>query len=192
MADVFVAFTTMDRIRVDAFVRALEGRGFSLWVEGGAANGAVSSNAERELRMAKAVVVAWTPGAVAAPVLCEQAAWARDKGRLVQVLLEPVEAPLGFGAFQAFDLSRWNGEPDAPPLQALDEALRAKIGDRSEARPASRPMLTPFRIGAAAIVVAAAVIALVLGAAAVMDPLAQQQTAQEQGAVHAPAREKAN
>src|SRR5690606_18419996 len=41
-----------------------------------------------------------------------------------------VDIPLGFGAFQAEDFTRWNGGANAPQVQILEEALKAKLEGR--------------------------------------------------------------
>ena len=45
-------------------------------------------------------------------------------------MLDSIAIPLGFGAFQAEDFTRWNGGARAPQIQLLEEVLRAKLEGR--------------------------------------------------------------
>ena len=132
MADVFISYASEDRDRVRPLAEALEKRGFNIWWDRSLAAGQdYAQIIERELRGAKAVIVVWTRGSSASTFVRDEAGRARDEGRLVPVMLDRVEIPLGFGAFQAEDFTRWNGGATAPQMQLLEEALRAKLEGRS-------------------------------------------------------------
>ncbi len=132
MADVFISYASEDRQRIKPLAEALESRGFSVWWDRALGAGEdYASVITRELRAAKAVIVVWTDAASASTFVRDEAGRARDEGRLVPVLLDRVEIPLGFGAFQAEDFSAWNGQPNAPQVQLLEEALRAKLEGRA-------------------------------------------------------------
>ncbi len=131
MADVFISYASEDRNRVRPLAEALQSRGFDVWWDRSLAAGQdYASIIERELRNAKAVIVVWTQSSCASTFVRDEAGRARDEGRLVPVLLDRVDIPLGFGAFQAEDFTRWNGGANAPQMQILEEALKAKIEGR--------------------------------------------------------------
>lgn len=131
MADVFISYASEDRDRVRPLAEALQSRGFNVWWDRSLAAGQdYTAIIERELRAAKAVIVVWTQAAAASTFVRDEAGRARDEGRLVPVLFDRVEIPLGFGAFQAEDFTRWNGGANAPQMQILEEALKAKIEGR--------------------------------------------------------------
>lgn len=131
MADVFISYASEDRDRVRPLAEALQKRGFNIWWDRSLAAGQdYAQIIERELRGAKAVIVVWTRGSSASTFVRDEAGRARDEGRLVPVMLDRVEIPLGFGAFQAEDFTRWNGGATAPQMQLLEEALRAKLDGR--------------------------------------------------------------
>jgi hypothetical protein len=131
MADVFISYASEDRNRVKPLADALQQRGFKVWWDRSLGAGQdYTAIIERELKNAKAVIVVWTQGSVASTFVRDEAGRARDDGRLVPVLLDPVQLPLGFGAFQAEDFTRWNGGANAPQMQILEEALKAKIEGR--------------------------------------------------------------
>lgn len=132
MSDIFISYASEDRDRVRPLAEALQKRGFRIWWDRSLAAGQdYSQIIERELRGAKAVIVVWTRGSTASTFVRDEAGRARDEGRLVPVMLDRVEIPLGFGAFQAEDFTRWNGGATAPQMQLLEEALRAKLEGRN-------------------------------------------------------------
>lgn len=49
----------------------------------------------------------------------DEAASARDQGKLVPVSLDGTSAPLGFRQYHVIDLSAWNGEPSVPAVADL-------------------------------------------------------------------------
>ncbi|MBS0386603.1 MAG: toll/interleukin-1 receptor domain-containing protein [Proteobacteria bacterium] len=131
MADIFISYASEDRDRVRPLAEALQKRGFNIWWDRSLAAGQdYAQIIERELRSARAVIVVWTRGSAASAFVRDEAGRARDEGRLVPVMLDRVEIPLGFGAFQAEDFTNWNGGATAPQMQLLEEALRAKLEGR--------------------------------------------------------------
>lgn len=132
MADVFISYASEDRDRVRPLAEAVQARGFSVWWDRALGAGEdYAAVITRELRAAKAVIVVWTHASAASTFVRDEAGRARDEGRLIPVLLEPVDIPLGFGAFQAEDFTRWNGRPEAAQMQILEEALKAKLEGRA-------------------------------------------------------------
>lgn len=131
MADIFISYASEDRGRVRPLADALQARGFDVWWDRSLAAGHdYTSVIERELKAARAVIVVWTQSAAASTFVRDEAGRARDDGRLVPVMLDRVDIPLGFGAFQAEDFTRWNGGANAPQMQILEEALKAKLEGR--------------------------------------------------------------
>ncbi|WP_395645599.1 TIR domain-containing protein [Terricaulis sp.] len=131
MADVFLSYASEDRDRVRPLAEALQARGFNVWWDRQLGAGEdYTVVIDRELRAARAVIVVWTQGSALSTYVRDEAGRARDQGRLVPVLLDRVDIPLGFGAFQAEDFTRWNGGANAPQMQILEEALRAKLEGR--------------------------------------------------------------
>jgi hypothetical protein len=102
MADVFISYASEDRNRVRPLAEALQSRGFNVWWDRSLAAGQdYTAVIEKELKGAKAVIVVWTQSSSASTFVRDEAGRARDEGRLVPVLLDQVQLPLGFGAFQA-------------------------------------------------------------------------------------------
>ncbi len=131
MADIFISYASEDRNRVRPLAEALLSRGFNLWWDRSLAAGQdYTAIIEKELKNAKAVIVVWTQSSALSTFVRDEAGRARDEGRLVPVMLDRVDIPLGFGAFQAEDFTRWNGGANAPQMQLLEEVLKAKLSGR--------------------------------------------------------------
>jgi tetratricopeptide (TPR) repeat protein len=131
MAEVFLSYASEDRDRVRPLAEALMARGFDIWWDRALASGDdFGAVIQRELGKAKAVIVVWTRTSVASVWVRDEAGRARDDGRLLPVMLDRVQLPLGFGAFQAEDFSSWNGSSSAAQMQLLEEALKAKLEGR--------------------------------------------------------------
>ena len=131
MADIFISYASEDRNRVRPLAEALQERGFNVWWDRSLAAGQdYTAIIEKELKDAKAVIVVWTQSSANSTFVRDEAGRARDEGRLVPVMLDQVQIPLGFGAFQAEDFTRWNGGANAPQMQLLVEVLSAKLSGR--------------------------------------------------------------
>lgn len=77
---------------------------------------------------AGAVIVCWTPAAVASDVVNLQAARAQKARKLAPILLAPCSPPANLGGrFRLADLSGWRGDPTDKEFIALIHALH---GDR--------------------------------------------------------------
>lgn len=128
MADVFVSYASEDRERVRPLAEALQQRGVSVWWDRALAAGDdYAAVIARELDAAKAVIVVWSATSVASPWVRDEAARARDAGRLVPAMIDAVEIPLGFGQLHTEDLTAWNGAPRAPQIDLLADAVSARI-----------------------------------------------------------------
>ena len=66
MADVFISYSSEDRDRIAPLAAVLEQAGYSIWWDQQLRGGAVySDEIEKELLVAKAVIVAWSKQSVA-------------------------------------------------------------------------------------------------------------------------------
>lgn len=163
MADIFLSYASQDRARVKPLAEALEARGFSVWWDRALGAGEdYTAVIGRELQAAKAVVVVWTDASSVSSFVRDEAGRARDEGRLVPVMLDKIQLPLGFGSFQAEDFSAWNGHATAPQMQLLEEALHAKMEGRAidggAVAAKRRRLMTRIRLVSVLTVVAALVV----------------------------------
>src|SRR6478752_2870504 len=125
MADVFVSYKREDSALVRKLVAALRDLALDVWWDEDIPPSASwEATIERALKDAKAVIVCWSPSAVASENVRSEARVAREDGRLIQVFLKPCSPPLFFGEQQALDVSRWRGNADDPRIARLIETAR--------------------------------------------------------------------
>lgn len=139
MSDVFFSYKREDEVRAGRLVQALQQQGLAVWWDRGLPGGEQwRANIEAALAQAKCAVVVWTRASVGPEggFVKDEAARAARRRILVPVMLDRVEAPLGFGELQAIDLTHWRGSARDPFLQDLVAAIRAKL----EGRPVPPPL----------------------------------------------------
>lgn len=125
MADVFVSYKREDAARVRKLVTALRGQGLDVWWDEDIPGGAPwEATIEKQLAAAKAVIVCWSPDAVASENVRSEARRAQRDGRLVQVFLKACEPPLFFGERQGFDLTKWRGSADDARIAKVADCVR--------------------------------------------------------------------
>jgi hypothetical protein len=166
MADIFISYASEDRGRVRPLAEALMSRGFNVWWDRSLAAGQdYTAIIEKELKQAKAVIVVWTQSSTSSTFVRDEAGRARDEGRLVPVMFDAGQLPLGFGSYQAEDFTKWNGGANAPQMMLLEEVLKAKLSGRDVN--ASEIERRRRRLGARIRLVSVlTVIALIIGIAA--------------------------
>ncbi len=128
MADIFISYARADRDRVEKLAAALEAEGYSVWWDRQIVGGAeFSKEIERELKGAKAVIVAWSASANDSAWVKDEASAARDQGKLIPVRLDDEAAPIGFRQYQAVHFEGWKGEQEAPAFKDLSRAVEARL-----------------------------------------------------------------
>jgi len=145
MADIFISYAREDVAWVEKLNRALEAQGYSVWWDRNLATGVrYLKETEAQLREARATIVVWSKISIDSHWVVDEAALARDLGRLVPISKDGTMPPLGFGQYQATDFSHWNGgagEPLPVLLKALAE--RTQLAERAVAP--KRPVAAPDR-----------------------------------------------
>lgn len=145
MADVFLSYKSEDRALIQTLARALEREGFTVWWDSKINAGrGWRETILRELRAAKAVVVAWSHRtedlSAASWMLNEVDEAARLGVCVIPVMLERCEAPFGYRHVQAADLTNWRGDASHPEWREVLEAARAAVTGRRIGR------VTPIRV----------------------------------------------
>jgi TPR repeat protein len=137
MAEVFVSYARDDRARVEQLAKALEARGFNVWWDPELLPGEqYAQKISKVLADCQAVLVVWSNASAARPWVLDEASVGRDRGILVPVMIEHIDAPLGFRQVQAEDLSTWphQGEEN---FERVVRALEALRGAPAAPKPAS-------------------------------------------------------
>jgi TolB-like protein len=170
MAGIFLSYSREDRRCAEQIARILGKAGHEVWWDRHIDTGReFASEIESQLAKADVVLVAWSASAAKSPWVRDEAAIGRDRGRLLPVLVDGGEPPIGFRQFQALDLSGWKGRANDRRTRALVDAVDAMR--RGSAPPAVWPRrgsawLREKRAwalaGALALIAAAAIVLLIV------------------------------
>jgi tetratricopeptide (TPR) repeat protein len=157
VASVFLSYDREDLARAKTIASALEKAGHSVWwdrhIRGGSQ---FSREIEEALKRAEVVVVLWSSRSVESAWVRDEAAAGRDSNRLVPVLIEPVDPPLGFRQYQCVDLIKRRAAGTDELAQAVDALAHERAPTQDSLRPPVR-----FRSSSSAIwVLGISVIAL--------------------------------
>ncbi len=143
MADVFLSYSSADRTKAMQIERALSAAGHTVfWDQETPAGADWDSWIRARLGEARTVVVLWSKASVASPNVRHEAMIARDAGRLIPVLVEPLKPtdfPMGLYLVQAIQLQAWRGDATDPAFHRLLSEIAAKMGQPPPQAPASRP-----------------------------------------------------
>lgn len=140
MARVFLSYSRQDEAVAEQLAAGLARLGHELWWDRALQGGArFASEIEAALARAEAVVVLWSASSLKSAWVQDEAAEGRDSGRLVPVLVDSSQPPLGFRQFHAIDYRRRTGAGGEAALAAIDSAIRALAGGERPATPLVRP-----------------------------------------------------
>ncbi len=129
MSDVFISYARQEAPRARQLARVLEESGFSVWWDRQVSAGADwASSIEQALNDARCVIVMWSANSVASTWVHEEAAYAREEGKLIPVLVDKVEPPFSFRQYHSLELTDWSGEASDPELQQLIQAISGRVG----------------------------------------------------------------
>jgi adenylate cyclase len=96
-----------------------------------------SSEIDRALKDAEAVVVIWSDASVDSAWVQDEATEGRDSGRLVPIRLGRSRPPLGFRQFHCIPLGNWDGSGEPEALTELLTAIAKASGAQPEQQPAA-------------------------------------------------------
>lgn len=144
MTDLFLSYAREDRARLIRVKDALEASGFSVfWDQSIGGGDAWRMCITQQLESARLVLVFWTRSSNSRPFVLEEAHQALERGVLLQVRLDAVTPPLGFGEAQRLDLLHWNDNPRDVFFQDLVDTIRARLA--GQPAPAPRGHLARLR-----------------------------------------------
>ena len=124
MARIFLSYARDDAELAKKLAGLIAQAGHQVWwdreIQGGSH---FSSEIDKALQDADAVLVLWTEASVKSAWVQDEAAEGRDSGRLVPMVLNGVRPPLGFRQYQSIELGQWSGEGEPHQFSALLRAL---------------------------------------------------------------------
>ena len=165
---IFISYARADRQRVAPLATALAAKGFDVWwdalIEGGAG---FAKTIEAQLEKADAVIVVWSVTSVSSDWVRDEAAFARDRKRIVPVSLDGTEAPLGFRQYHTIDLSKWRERPDAAEMTSVAAGI-AGLGSGAPAAKMASPASGMTR--RSAMIIGGGAVAVVAGGLVLFEP----------------------
>ncbi|MBN8608644.1 MAG: toll/interleukin-1 receptor domain-containing protein [Caulobacterales bacterium] len=127
--DIFISYKREERPRVEAIAEALRALKFNVWFDARLTSGkAFDDEINQQVRAAKAVLVCWSPGAIASEWVRGEATIGRQRNVLCACMLEPCELTPPFNLVHAEDLSSGPLNAANPAWIKLVEQLGALIG----------------------------------------------------------------
>jgi hypothetical protein len=128
MADIFLSYSSKDRDRAKAVVKALERQGWSIWWDTKIGIGKTWDDVlEEQIAASRAMVVLWSQASIKSRWVKNEARVGHRRGVLLPVLIEPIDPPLEFSDIQAADLSNWSGDNEDTELTRLIQDLQALL-----------------------------------------------------------------
>jgi len=129
MARVFLSYARDDAELAKQLAGLIGDAGHQVWwdreIQGGSH---FSSEIDKALQDANAVIVMWTEASIKSAWVQDEAAEGRDSGRLVPVVINGARPPLGFRQYQSIDLGKWAGNSEPEQFDALLRAIE-KTGE---------------------------------------------------------------
>lgn len=97
MSDIFISYSSKDRLWVETFAKVLESRGWSVWWDRNIPTGGSFNRVIRqELSAAKCAIVLWSQQSVESEWVQAEAAEAKKQDKYLPVKINESEIPLGF------------------------------------------------------------------------------------------------
>jgi TolB-like protein len=171
MGAVFLSYAREDQACAEALARLLEDAGHQVWWDRRIESGSEFAAAiEAALDSADIVLVLWSKQSVKSRWVRDEAAIGGDSGRLVPVLIDGAQPPLGFRQFHGFDLVGWKGAKKDKRTAELLAAIARRAQHKEGGEIAPTPAVAGPRFGGPAgrrAWVIAAALALLVSAGAV-------------------------
>jgi hypothetical protein len=145
MADIFLSYAKEDRDVARRLSRLLVKAGWTVWWDRRIPAGRTWRRMlETALRDMRCMVVLWSSHSIESDWVKEEAEEARVRRKLLPVLIETVNPPVGFRTIQAADLTDWDGVGESLGARQLIADIELLIG--KPARPGtfeSQPRIQP-------------------------------------------------
>src|SRR5512137_1846593 len=122
----FLSYSHADQDRARQLAAALERAGIHVWwdtlIEGGAQ---FAKSVEAALETCDVVIVAWSRASVTSDWVLDEASQGREMRKLVPVSFDGTLPPISFRQYLSVDLLGWNGETEAPQIDAIVRGVAA-------------------------------------------------------------------
>ena len=138
MARIFLSYARVDGDPAKQLADALAQAGHDVWWDREIHAGSrFTSEIDKALREAEAIVVLWTKDSVESAWVQDEAAEGRDSGRLIPVSVDGARPPLGFRQYHSIPLDAGSAQDQqfAVILTAIEKIVR----DKQPQAPASSP-----------------------------------------------------
>jgi tetratricopeptide (TPR) repeat protein len=128
VADVFLSYKRENLAEAARLCERLRAANLDVWWDRDIPAAAPwEASIEKALGEARVVLVCWSRAAVASENVKSEARWARERGRLIQIFVEPCDPPLFFGERQGVDLTGWSGDRADPRFKQVVTAIRERL-----------------------------------------------------------------
>lgn len=145
MTDVFISYAREDRDRIKVIAEELIARQLEVWWDPKIRYGQeYRIEIAEALDKAHAVIVAWSKHSVASSFVRDEADEALRRNKLMPVLLDLVDVPLGHRQNQFANLSDWNGDKDDPAFRAFIDAMCDYVAEKKGLAPAQAVKRSAF------------------------------------------------
>lgn len=139
MADIFISYSQLDKIRIKPIIRTLENQGWSLWWDQKINPGHMFDDViAKELKTAKCVVVIWSKNSVSSEWVRAEAHAGAQRGVLVPVLIDDIEPPIRFNLIQSARLCNLHDPSSILELEKLVESIKTLVDTKEASETASR------------------------------------------------------
>ena len=133
---VFVSYARADEKAAKAVIHVLQSAGFKIWWDGLIPGGErFQTQITDALEGAKAVVVLWSANSNDSFWVQDEASLGRDRNRLVPLVIDGSQPPLGFRQFQCCDVSHGGLKASNPAMQRAIAAVGELMGRTDDVVP---------------------------------------------------------
>jgi formylglycine-generating enzyme required for sulfatase activity len=130
MADIFISYAREDWEKARTLAAVLQAKGWSVFWDRELRPGQrFHREIERQLEIARCVVVLWSRAALESDWVRDEADEGKSRDILVPARLDDCRPPIGFRGFHFAELSGWSGESVAAVIERLVADIAILIGE---------------------------------------------------------------
>ena len=129
MADVFISYARDDQALAERLATEIKDHGWSVWWDHDIVAGHQFSEViDRELQLAKAVVVIWSASSVTSQWVRDEAAEAQQRDALIPMCIGDVRPPLGLRGIQSIVIDTHRADGVSLAFRECVDAIVAMLG----------------------------------------------------------------